>query len=189
VIGWIAHALVTLALTALTQVGGVIYLAALALRRRLTVLKGRPRWALAGLFVGLYAVAWLPIQSAAALAGRVGLPCADHDGLRTASPLTCVLHRHYVAPRMLALAHAMARAVDEPYPGTLTQTLDANFPFLDGFPLLPHLSHDDGAKLDIAFYYVDKEGAYRRGALRSPIGYWAFEQPAPRARQPCRGTA
>jgi hypothetical protein len=188
-IGWIAHALVALALMALTQVGGVIYLAALAVRTRLPVLRQRPRLALVALFAGLYAAAWLPIQSAAALAGRVGLPCTEHDGLRAASPLSCVLHRHYVDPRMLALAHGMARAVDERYPGTLTQTLDANFPFLDGFPMAPHLSHDDGDKLDVAFYYADTEGTYRRGVLRSPIGYWAFEQPGPHARQPCRGRA
>jgi hypothetical protein len=53
--------------------------------------------------------------------------------------------------------------------------LDANFPFLDGFPLLPHLSHDDGEKADLAFYYAGETG-YLKGATRSPIGYFAFEQ-------------
>ena len=36
--------------------------------------------------------------------------------------------------------------------------------FLNGFPLLPHLSHGDGRKLDLAFYYA--EGRYcRRDAI------------------------
>ena len=33
----------------------------------------------------------------------------------------------------------------------MTLALDGGFPFLDGFPLLPRLSHDDGRKLDLAF--------------------------------------
>jgi len=34
--------------------------------------------------------------------------------------------------------------------------MDANFPFIDGFPLLPHLSHHDGDKIDLSFYYGEK---------------------------------
>jgi hypothetical protein len=34
--------------------------------------------------------------------------------------------------------------MDEKFPGTVTIALDANFPFVNGFPLLPHLSHADG---------------------------------------------
>jgi hypothetical protein len=40
---------------------------------------------------------------------------------------------------------------------------------------LPHLSHDDGEKLDFAYYYSDPDGVYLPGRTRSPIGYWAFE--------------
>ena len=50
------------------------------------------------------------------------------------------------------------------------------FPFLSGFPLLPHLSHDDGKKADIALFYRNARGAYLPGRTRSPIGYFAFEQ-------------
>jgi hypothetical protein len=181
---WLAHAAVVLVLTALTQVGGVIYLVALAARRRLPQ---NPGVGLIAAFVGLYALAWFPIQSVAALTGRVGLPCAERGALRVATPLYCALHRHYVRRATLRVAQQLAHALNERHPGTLTQTLDAGFPFFDGFPLLPHLSHDDGRRLDLAFYYADAEsGHYARGALRSPIGYWAFEQPTPRERQPCR---
>ena len=40
--------------------------------------------------------------------------------------------------------------------------------------MLPHLSHDDGEKADLAFFYRDETG-YLPGATRSPIGYFAFE--------------
>lgn len=58
--------------------------------------------------------------------------------------------------------------------------LDANFPFKDGFPLLPHLSHDDGRKVDIAFMYryqsddsLRKKGEFLSGirCLRRPKGW------------------
>lgn len=185
-----AHALIALLLTVLTQVGGAIYLGALAVRARAPYLARLPRMGLMLAFVALYAIAWFPVQAMAGLGGRVGLPCAEQEGLRVASPLYCIAHRHYVRREMLALTRDLAHAVDDRHPGTLTLTLDAGFPFIDGFPLLPHLSHDDGKKLDLAFYYVGAEdGDYRRGALRSPIGYWAFEEPGARERQPCRGSA
>ncbi len=57
----------------------------------------------------------------------------------------------------------------------MTLALDGGFPFLDGVPLLPHLSHDDGEKLDLAFYYQGLKGDYRQGQTRSPLGYFAFE--------------
>ena len=46
--------------------------------------------------------------------------------------------------------------------------------FGDGVPLLLHMSHDDGEKLDLAFYYAG-EGGYLPGRTRSPLGYFAFE--------------
>lgn len=67
-----------------------------------------------------------------------------------------------------------ADELDRQYSGTQTLVLDANFPFSDEFPLLPHLSHDDGDKVDLAFFYRNEAG-YLPGATRSPIGYFAFE--------------
>jgi len=66
--------------------------------------------------------------------------------------------------------------------------LDANFPFFDGFPILPHLSHNDGNKIDIAFYYGDPSiGQYLRGKAKSPIGYWGFERPGQAPNCPAPG--
>ncbi len=58
------------------------------------------------------------------------------------------------------------------------------------FPLLPHLSHGDGRKLDIAYYYRGADDGYLPGQTRSPISYWAFEQPgAGDTPSPCRADA
>ena len=128
------------------------------------------------------------IPPLAAVAGRVPLPChaeADRPFL-TAHPLYCAFNRHYVDRRLASLLTDLSRAIDRAYPGTLTLFLDANFPFLNGFPLLPHPSHSDGRKLEIAYYYADPAGSYLPGQLRSPIGYWTFEQPDAAASSPCQ---
>ncbi len=111
------------------------------------------------------------------LAGRVALPCFG-EPLRAQSMLYCVLNRSYVTAETAAVASDLATAMAQRFPGTITLTLDGNFPFVTGFPLLPHLSHDDGEKLDLAFYYSDAEGRPLSGETRSPLGYWAFENPS-----------
>ncbi len=167
-------------LTVLTQLGGLAWLAAVPFRglRFLAV------------FLLAYAVLWGAARLAAPVFGRVAIPCTDRGPERLAelSPLYCALNRNYIAPPLLDHADALARHMNAVFPGTRTRALDAGFPFLDGVPLLPHLSHDDGEKLDLAFFYTDAAGTYLPGRTRSPIGYWAFEAPPPGAPRPCDGT-
>jgi hypothetical protein len=158
----IGHGLVVLALTVLTQLGGLAWLLALGFRRRVLV------------FVLGYAALWGTAQVAAPVFGRVPLPCGG-EVLRAQSFVYCALMRNFVAPEMLAVAEDAAAAVAAEYPGTVTLALDGGFPFLDGMPLVPHLSHDDGEKLDFAFYYADPKG-YAPGMTASPLGYFAFER-------------
>jgi hypothetical protein len=170
-------------LTALTQISGVALLVSILAARLLR------SGALAAvlLFVTAYlAMTIALVPPLAALGGRIPLPCTG-EPLR-ALPIVCALNRHYVEPRLLTLADRMATDVAAEYPGSVTVALDANFPFLDGFPLLPHLSHDDGLKLDLGYFYSDRAGAYLPGATRSPIGYWAFETPAPGEDTDCSRT-
>jgi hypothetical protein len=54
--------------------------------------------------------------------------------------------------------------------------LDANFPFINGFPLLPHLSHNDGKKIDFALVYQDENGVISE-KKKSVSGYGVFEGP------------
>lgn len=183
----LGHGLAILLLTAATQVGGIAWLAALALRRAFA--PRRPfRWPLLLLlFLLCYVAASFAAESLAERSDRIALPCGASEGrhLVVASPLYCLLNRHYVSTETYYLVDGLAREMDERFPGTLTQALEAGFPLLEGFPLLPHLSHDDGRKLDLAFYYQGPEGGYRRGLLASPLGYWGFTPPRPGEPQPC----
>lgn len=178
--------LIFAALTSITQIGGLAYLLALAIGSA-SGLRSRPLGLC--LFLACYAAATFMATVVAPMFGRVPLSCfADAgDKLAVRSPLFCALNRNYVTPRMRDLANALAADIDAEFPGTTTLALDANFPFFDGFPMFPHLSHVDGRKLDIAFYYADAGGQFLDGATRSPIGYFAFEQPGVGAELPCEG--
>lgn len=157
------HSLWILVLTLLTQVGGVAWLLALWSKHRLVVF--------AVLYVALSAsMLWI-----APLFGRHALSCFEDGPLQVQNPLYCVLNRTYVSPDINAILVEAADTMAEQYPGTVTLVLDGSFPLFDGFPLLPHLSHDDGNKVDLAFYYAEG-GSYLPGQARSPIGYFAFEE-------------
>src|SRR5262245_48341070 len=179
----LAGLLAFLLLAVVTQIGALVFVLCWAISRFALpgALQGWRRACVnAALFVVLYAAATFGLVPAwAALGGRVALPCYAEPGRPFAAghPLYCVLNRHYVEPRLATLLTELSRQVDRAHPGTTTLYLDGNFPFLDGFPLLPHLSHNDGRKLDLAYYYQTPNGAYRPGELRSPVGYWAYEQP------------
>ncbi|MEL6682569.1 MAG: hypothetical protein AAFQ09_07975 [Pseudomonadota bacterium] len=177
----IRHTLIIIALTVVTQLGGIAWALALALR----IAFGRFLICFLALYLGLSITA----HYTAPLTGREPLPCLDAGPSQIAvlNPLYCVLNRNYVNPEMLAHVDAMADHMHEVFPGTRTRALDASFPFIDGFALLPHLSHDDGNKLDLAFYYTDTTGEYQLGKAKSFIGYWGFEQPRPTDEQPCIG--
>lgn len=158
----------------LSQIGGFAYLAG--------VLLGRSRtWRSLGVFLICYAVLWIAASFIAPLFGRVPLSCGfgKNDNLKMQSSLYCVLSRHYVTPELKEVAFDLADHIEGNFPGTTTLALDGNFPFFTGFSLLPHLSHDDGRKLDLAFYYSEN------GKTKSPIGYWAFEPPTSKEYQPC----
>ncbi|MBT8409445.1 MAG: hypothetical protein KJN93_07455 [Alphaproteobacteria bacterium] len=160
---WLGHAVLAIGLTLLTQIGGLAWLIALFFKRRLLA------------FAVIYSALSLATLAVAPSFGRVPLPCGPSGELRSQSWLYCAMHRHYVTPELRALALQFAREMDRQHPGTVTQTLDAGFPFWDEFPLLPHISHDDGRKLDLALYYTDQTGTCLPHETRSPIGYWAFE--------------
>lgn len=157
-----ANFLVVLFLTILTQIGRLAWLIALFFRQRI--------------FAFLLAYAALTVAAiwVAPNFGRVALNCFDNGSLQVQSWMYCALNRNYVTPELRDVLIEAAEDLDRQYPGTKTLVLDANFPFLDGFPLLPHLSHKDGDKVDLAFFYRDEKG-YLPGATRSPIGYFAFE--------------
>ncbi len=154
------HGTIVVVLTALTQLGGLAWLLSLRFRLRLPV------------FLLAYAVLWGGAQVVAPAFGRVPLPCTG-EVLRQRSWVYCVMLRNFVTPDLAEVADDAARSVAARFPGTVTLALDGSFPFGTGIPLLPHLSHDDGEKLDFAFYYRDEAG-YVMGETASPLGYFAF---------------
>ena len=193
----IALSLLVLSLTLLTQLGGLLlWLCLPALDLLVRTLPGPRVWRLlvsAGAFVPVYLAASLLIMPPlAAQFGRVPLPCGY--GGKTAygalTVMTCLLNRHYATPaaRDVLVATASRLAVD--LPGRRVSYLDSGFPFFDWFPMLPHLSHGDGRKVDIALFFLDP--ATRRpvpGRAPSPIGYWGYVRPARAAALPCEGWA
>lgn len=77
---------------------------------------------------------------------------------------------------MNAVLMNVALQLNKEFPNLKLTYLDANFPFYDGFPLLPHLSHNDGKKVDISFIYMD-ESNHLTNLKPSNSGYGIFEEP------------
>jgi len=171
-------------LTFLTQIGGLVYIAVLLVAK---VFGWKDRAAVYVIFIFAYASASFAIIYIAPVFGRQAIPCSftQVDSLKTAHPIYCALNRNYVTSDLATMLERASLAVAEKYEGTQTLVLDGNFPFITGFPLLPHLSHDDGHKVDLAFYYQDGKGEYLPGYMKSPIGYWGYTQPRVGEPAPC----
>ena len=182
---------VAVLLTLLTQVGGVLLIGSWLAARALPWRRGRVRTTVV-VFVCAYAVASaFVVPSVAPLLGRVALPCGvfSDPGVRPRSLLYCVLNRHYVTANLYAALAALGDDMAARHPGAEVVYLDASFPFIDGFPLLPHLSHDGGRQVDLAFYYAADDGTASAMITPSPIGYWGFEQPRPGDYRPCQSVS
>ena len=163
----LGHGVIVVVLTVLSQLGGLAWFLALVLARR----RGWLVFVVA--FLAFHGGFSASARVVAPIYGRVAIPCSG-EGAVAHSWMFCALNRTYVTPELARVLDDLAAHIDNLYPGRRVRVLDAGFPFGEGFPLLPHLSHDDGRKADLAFWY---EGE----ATRSPIGYWAFEEPAPSA--------
>lgn len=112
----------------------------------------------------------------ARIPGRVPLPVTASNQLKPLTLFTCLLNRHYVRPELKESAAAIAVAMQAAYPGTVVRYLDAGFPFINGFPLFPHLSHNDGRKMDLSFCYTDTTGKPVNDAP-ALFGYGICEEP------------
>ena len=169
-IRYILHFLTFSFLTILTQVGGLAYLLFLYINRKLSL----KRFKSFGLFIGLYfAVSVFIVPLARVISSRKPLPLTGD--LRPLTLWTVLLNRHYVDESLNESMANVASEMVKEFPGTHTNYLDANFPFWNGFPLIPHLSHNDGKKLDLAFYYT--ENSQVSNSAPSFIGYGAYEEP------------
>ena len=166
----------TLFLTLFTQVGGIIvwpfwslvYSMCSSQRPFIRFLQRT------GIFFVLYtSVSLIVIPIIAKQTGRTRLPIFASKEVPVA-PLTLfypLLNRNYVRIHTYETFVHAAKNVAEKDSEIVIRYLDAGFPF-PYIPLLPHLSHHDGQKIDVAFQF-QKDGLYVDQA-RSPIGYWGY---------------
>lgn len=167
---WVAHSLIFVVLTVLTQVGGLIYLLCLPFFSRI-----KSGWRRFSLFILIYSIfAFLIIPFIAPQFGRIPLSLSKSADLRPHSWWTCFLNRHYVRPELKATVDQALTKFRTEFPDQQVTYLDANFPFWNGFPLLPHISHSDGRKLDLAFLYINNKTKKSGKAVPVPLQAMAF---------------
>lgn len=168
-------------LTILTQVGGLVYLLHFVTIKYIdkrTNSTWMRRAARAGAFISLYCLfSFIIVPLLAKPFGRVPLPMTMTNNVRPGTIWTCLLNRQYVKPELRNVVFNVASEMSAKYPGTMINFLDANFPFFNKFPLLPHWSHNDGKKLDISFCYNDHKTGLETNEIPSPIGYGICEEP------------
>jgi hypothetical protein len=100
--------------------------------------------------------------------------------MRPQNLVLALANRHYVRPELRAAVLAVARDLADRQSGVPLYYLDANFPFWDEFPLLPHRGHDNGRKLDLSYRYRNAAGELT-GRAPSFLGYGRSH--APRGRE------
>jgi hypothetical protein len=169
-------------LTVVTQIGGVALLFSwlwykYGISKYVDLRKGRIFIKISvfmGCYLGMTAVValWL-----APMFGRVPLPMFLHKNVAPVNILTCILNRNYVRPALKTAVENVALQFENLENKPEIRYLDANFPFWNGFPLIPHLSHSDGRKLDVAFFYKNKNTGLRTNKKPAFSGYGVFEGP------------
>jgi hypothetical protein len=159
-------------LTVVTQVGGIIYLISILLVKKSTEKKRLKRIVI---FTCLYLFAtFLIIPSLAPIFGRERIK--ETQSLEAHSFFYIVANRNYVRPELNKEIGKIAIEFEKRNRGIKMFYLDANFPFIDKFPLLPHLSHNDGKKIDISLIYENLNGQLTN-KKPSVSGYGVYEKP------------
>ena len=169
---FLLHLGIIAVLTIITQIGGILYLVALLIIKK----RGSNyRLKLLCFFTFFYlitSILFVPII--APIFGREKIKKFGHVEARTF--MTDLLNRNYVRPELNTTLQKIGEGLNHKHPGIKLVYLDANFPFINKFPLLPHLSHNDGKKIDISFIYKDEQGKLSN-KKPSVSGYGFFEDP------------
>lgn len=179
------HLLIIGLLTLFTQIGGVLWLIHIPLYERLPRVFNKT-WKitiarlLSFCFFYLLFTLWIVPPLAKWQCGRVPLPVWNNPKLRPHSVFYYVLlNHHYVRPELKQSVEKIADKLSQKHPGAVLCYLDANFPFIDGYPLEPHFTHRDGKKLDIALYWKNVETGASIFGTPSILGYGAAAEPKP----------
>ncbi|WP_346882231.1 hypothetical protein [uncultured Algibacter sp.] len=159
-------------LTVVTQIGGILYLVSLMVSKKwIRKLKFKTLI----IFIALYLFSTLLIVPL--IAPIFGREKVKHsEKISPTNYMTVLLNRNYVRPKLNELLRKTAKNLKET--DIEIHYLDTNFPFINKFPLLPHLSHNDGKKIDISLIYETENGIITSGQ-KSVSGYGVFEHPKP----------
>lgn len=168
--------IIAIIFTIFTQIGGVLFLLNEWLWGKVNIdFRTSERLAKGFSFVVLYMLfTFLFVPHLAKIGGRRALPITQESNIKPLNFLTTLLNRNYVTKELYEVVFNVSNELDGV---VVINYLDANFPFFDGFPLLPHLSHNDGKKLDLSFCYFDAETNKPSLAAPSFIGYGISENP------------
>ena len=179
---YLGHILIFIFLTLLTQVGGIVYLICLPIFKYFKPRINRPIWHILlniSVFCALYTfTTFIIVPPLAENYGRVQMPYDEENAhLRQWNRWTVILNRNYVVPELRTVTEGVARRLAAADTNIVLTYLDCNFPFWDGFPLEPHLSHNDGRKIDLSFFYLDAETQKTTTERPSWLGYGVCEEP------------
>ena len=164
--------LIFIFLTVITQIGGIIYVFTELLFKRHSKF-----YLLKKLFVFLFlylSAFFFLVPNVAKYFGRE--PIIENHRIQAHTLLTKILNRNYVTTDFQGVLQSISTDFQKKHQGIKLIYLDANFPFFDGFPLFPHLSHNDGKKLDISFIY-ELPNSTVTNKKPTISGYGFFENP------------
>lgn len=174
----IFNTIIFVLLTVVTQVGGVIFIGSILLKKWLKTRFLLKKYALLLVFPLIYLVLTITIIPVFARQfGRVPMPVFSNKNIKPVTIWTCILNRHYVRKDLKTSVENVANSLNNAFENSEIAYLDAGLPFFDGFPLIPHLSHKDGRRLDIAFFYLDKKTGKSTNKKPAFSGYGVFENP------------
>ena len=181
---YIGDVLWIIALTLITQIGGFIYLLCIPIFNIINRSKEK-RIYIRTLKVCTFCILYLLstffiVPSLASWSGRVPMPYnTDNPNLKQHNLMTVLLNRHYVTPQMRTVLETACLKFAQKHGDTtcIVTYLDCNFPFFDGFRLLPHLSHDKGLTVDLSFQYFDSKTKEPTENRPSWLGYGVCEEP------------
>lgn len=159
-------------LTILTQVGGIVYVIALKISGKTKV---KFKFKKLVIFVIIYSLTtFIIVPFIAPIFGKVKIENNKH--IKPTNYWTVILNRNYVVPELEDFLKSVDNDLNSTEPLIEIRYLDANFPFFKKFPLLPHLSHYDGKKIDLSFVYENKNGEITN-LKKSRSGYGVFVNP------------
>lgn len=143
-----------LLLTTLTQVGGVVYVVSFFCVKNVS--KNRQLKQGCAFVIMYLILTLLIIPFLAPIFGREKVK--DTVNIESHSFFYKLTNRNYVSPQLNLALVKISKDLEKEHKNIKLIYLDANFPFINGFPLFPHLSHNDGEKIDVSLIYKDEKG-------------------------------